>query len=87
MKKKKKMSTSNKVILASVISTSLLTLVAVIMQFTIKEELNPTLIECFFAYWAIELGSLAAIKRKKLSTGYVSEEEVEDEDYCEEEDE
>lgn len=69
-KNKEKLSTSTKIVLASIIFTTIFTIVAIITQFITGEELSSTLITCVFAYWGVELGSLAAIKRKKLDIGY-----------------
>ena len=67
---KVKMSVSNRIVLTSVIFTTLFTIVAIIMQFVIQQEISPTLTTCVFAYWAVELGSLAMIRRKKLEVNY-----------------
>ena len=60
------MSVSNRIVLTSVIFTTLFTIIGIIMQFVIQQEISPTLTTCVFAYWAVELGSLAMIKRQKL---------------------
>lgn len=71
--KQKKMSTSTKIVLASIIFTTIFTIVAIVTQFVTGQELSSTLIGCVFAYWGTELISLAAIKHKKLGVGYTSE--------------
>lgn len=84
MNQKKKMTTSNKIILTSVIFTTIFTIVAIVMQFVTLQEMSPTLTTCVFGYWAVELGSLAMIRRKKLDVGYQSEEKFYEEEIIEE---
>lgn len=79
----KKMSTSNKIILTSIIFTTAFTIIAIIMQFVTLQEMSPTLTTCVFGYWAVELGSLAMIRRKKLDVGYQNE-NINEEEFIEE---
>lgn len=81
MKQKKKMNTSTKIVIASIIFTTIFTIVAIVTQFITGEELSSTLITCVFAYWGTELISLAAIRSKKLAVGYNSE--IPEEEFCE----
>lgn len=78
------MSTSNKIILASIIFTTLFTIVAVVTQYVTGQELSSTLITCVFAYWGTEMISLCAIRRKKLDVGYGENYESCNESYEEE---
>lgn len=80
-KKKKKMDTSTKIVIASIIFTTIFTIVAIIVQILTGQELSPTLITCVFAYWGTELIGLVAIRRKKLDVGYNST--IPEEDFCE----
>lgn len=77
--KSKKISTSTLIVIASIIFTTVFTVIAIITQFVTGQELSPTLTTCIFAYWGVELGSLAAIRRKKLDVyGNYEEEEGEE---------
>lgn len=80
MKQKNKMNISTKIVLASIVFTTIFTIVAICTQFITGEELSSTLITCVFSYWGVELGSLAAIKRKKLDIGYQNN----DDELCDE---
>lgn len=82
MKQEKKMNTSTKIVIASIVFTTIFIIVAIVTQFVTGQELSPTLITCVFAYWGVELGSLAAIRRKKLDVGYNSA--IPEEEFCEE---
>lgn len=74
------MNISTKIVLTSIIFTTIFTIVAIIVQVVTGQELSSTLISCVFGYWSIELGSLAMIRRKKLDVGYSNNEETYEEE-------
>lgn len=84
MKQKKKMDTSMKIVLTSIIFTTIFTIIAIAIQIMTGQELSSTLITCVFGYWGVELGSLAMIRRKKLETGYTHNEEQFEDEFIEE---
>lgn len=65
MRKKKKIKTSNIVLIAAIISNVAYTVVAFILQFKTSVEISSTLTTCWFAFWAVEVAALAGIKITK----------------------
>ena len=62
---KKKIKTSNIVLIAAIISNVAYTVVAFILQFKTSVEISSTLTTCWFAFWAVEVAALAGIKITK----------------------
>ena len=79
MQQKTKMNASTKIVIASIVFTTIFTIVAIVTQFITGQELSSTLITSVFAYWGTELISLAAIRRKKLDIGYSNDVESNEE--------
>lgn len=68
-KPKKKMSALDKYVIFSLTSLIIFTIVAIVVQIMIEQELSSTLITCFFSCFGGELLMLAMIKRLKLKKG------------------
>ena len=54
--------TSNKVIVAAIVSVTVFTVAAFVLQFVGEAEISSTLTTCWFGFWTVELGALAGIK-------------------------
>jgi hypothetical protein len=62
----KKMSTSNKVLTASIMAVILFTIACLYIQYKTSVEVSSTLITLWFSFWTIEIISLAGIKISKV---------------------
>lgn len=71
-----KMSTSNKVLTASIVMVILFTIACLYIQYVTSVEVSSTLITAWYTFWTVELMSLAGIKVTKVIKDYkpVSEE-------------
>lgn len=67
---KKKMKTSNKVLIISIIAVTLYTIADFALQYFTNIEVSPTLTTAWFAFWGSEIIALAAIKTSKVKHGY-----------------
>lgn len=82
-----KMKTSNKVLIASILSIVLFTIICLYIQLTTSMEVSSTLITFWYSFWTVEIVSLAGIKVSKVfkENRYNSlDEEVYDDSYVEE---
>ena len=64
--KKKRMSTSNKVLTAAVVAIVLFSIACLYIQYHIQVEVSSTLISLWFTFWTVEMVSLAGIKISKV---------------------
>lgn len=62
----KKMSTSNKVLIASIIAIVLFTIACLFIQYRIGIEVSSTLITLWFSFWTVEIVALTGIKISKV---------------------
>ena len=74
LQKQKKLSDLDKYVIFSLSALIIFTIIAIIVQVALQQELSPTLTTCFFAAFGGELLSLAMIKRLKLKKGDRDEE-------------
>ena len=68
-RKKKKLPALDKYVIFAFTCLITFTIVAIVYQFIVKDELSPTLITCFFSAFGGELLMLCMIKRLKLKRG------------------
>lgn len=96
MKQKKKISTSNKVLIAAIVAVIAFTIVSFVLQFVTGTEVSSTLTEYWYKFWTCEILVLSGIKVSKVFKEYhgiatedtmeeAIEEELCDEDIEEEE--
>ena len=81
MKMKKKMSTSNKVLIAAIIAVIAFTITSFILQFTVGVEVSSTLTEYWYKFWTCEILVLSSIKVSKVFKGYHGIEIEDDENF------
>lgn len=65
----KKMKTSNKVLITSIVAVTLYAVADFVLQYFTGMEISPTLTTCWFTFWGVEIISLAAIKTSKVKHG------------------
>lgn len=75
-----KMSTSDKVLLSSIMAIVLFTIICLYIQYVTSMEVSSTLITLWYSFWTVEIVSLAGIKISKVFKNYESSFNVEDED-------
>ena len=68
-----KIKTSNKVLIASILSVVLFTIACLYIQYTTLIEISSTLITLWYSFWTVEIVSLAGIKVSKVFKNYKSE--------------
>lgn len=61
-----KMSTSNKVLLSSIVAIISFTIICLYIQYATSMEVSSTLITLWFSFWTVEIISLAGIKVSKV---------------------
>lgn len=69
-KKSKKVSTSNKVLLSSIIAVVIFTIACLYIQCMTMMEVSSTLITLWYSFWTVEIVSLAGIKITKVIRNY-----------------
>ena len=62
----KKMSTSNKVLLTSIMAVVIFTIACLCIQCVAGVSINDTLITLWYSFWSVEIVSLAGIKVSKV---------------------
>ncbi|WP_143104440.1 hypothetical protein [Butyrivibrio sp. INlla21] len=75
-KPKKKVSALDKYVIFSLSSLIIFTIVAIVVQVLMEQELSSTLITCFFSCFGGELLMLAMIKRLKLKKGEIGDDGI-----------
>ena len=73
-----KMSTSNKVLLSSIVAIISFTIICLYIQYATSMEVSSTLITLWFSFWTVEIISLAGIKVSKVFKNYDSSSAIED---------
>ena len=73
-RKKKKLSTLDKYVIFSLTCIIIFTIICLIYQFVVHEELSSTLIASFYSVFGGELLLLCMIKRLKLKRGETNNE-------------
>lgn len=58
------------IIYISIFMVTVFTIAAFVLQFRGLMEVSATLTTCWFAFWTVEIVSLAAIKTSKVKNGY-----------------
>lgn len=66
MKQRKKMSTSNKVLVASIAAIVIFTIISFALQFITGTETSSALIENWYRFWTVEIVVLSGIKVSKV---------------------
>lgn len=86
-KNKKKITTSQIVLIVSVIAVVLFTAASFILQFKTGVEISSTLVEYWYRFWTTEIVVLSGIRISKVFKGYhgietdAYEDEYEEEDF------
>lgn len=84
MKQKKRMNTSTKVLIASIVAVVAFTVASFILQFTTGAEISSTLTEYWYKFWTTEIIVLSGIKVSKVFKSYHGISIENNEDFCEE---
>ena len=79
-KYRRKMSTSNKVLIASIMAIVIFTIICLYIQYATSTSVSDTLITLWYSFWTVEILSLAGIKISKVVKNYESSSIVEDEE-------
>ena len=83
-KYKRKMSTSNKVLIASIMAIVIFTIICLYIQYATSTSVSDTLITFWYSFWTVEILSLAGIKITKVVKNYepspIVEDSVEDDE-------
>lgn len=67
---KVKMSVSNKALIVSIVAVVLYTIVSFVLQFVVGIEPSPTLTECWYHFFTVEIFAIASIKVVKVIKDY-----------------
>lgn len=73
---KVKMSVSNKALIVSIVAVVLYTVLAFVLQFCTSVEVSPTLTECWYRFFTVEIFALMTIKVTKVFKDYDKSEPV-----------
>lgn len=65
-----KMSTSNKVLLSSIMAIVIFTIICLYIQYATSTSVSDTLITLWYSFWTVEILSLAGIKITKVVKNY-----------------
>ena len=82
MKQKKRMNTSTKVLIASIVAVVAFTVASFILQFTTGTEISSTLTEYWYKFWTTEIIVLSGIKVSKVFKSYHGISIENNEDFC-----
>ncbi len=79
-KRKKKRSFADYIVFVSIFMVASFTIAAFILQFCGMMEISSTLTTCWFAFWTVEIISLAAIRTSKVKNKYDEQKKEEEDD-------
>ena len=68
---------SNVMLVFIVLAVTLYTVASFILQFCTSVEISPTLTTCFYAFWTVEILSLAGIRVSKIRKEHKGKGDVE----------